>query len=56
MHQGGGTELRLRTRRRMKVMADGELLTHTPVHFGVIARALQVRVPPAATDPSAPTG
>lgn len=56
VHQGGGTELRLRTQRRMKVMADGELLTHTPVHFGVIARALQVRVPPAATDPSAPTG
>lgn len=51
VHQGGGTDLRLRTRRRMTVMADGEVLTHTPVRFGILPRALRVRVPRPEANP-----
>lgn len=38
-------EISIRTRRPMEVYADGESMTHTPVHFRVLVNALSVYAP-----------
>jgi YegS/Rv2252/BmrU family lipid kinase len=40
-----GTEFEIRTERPMKVIADGELTTHTPARFRLVANALSVFAP-----------
>lgn len=42
-------EIKIRTRRVMEVYADGESMTHTPVHFRVLVNALSVYVPEPST-------
>lgn len=41
-----GRRFEVHTRRRMPVVTDGELTTHTPARFDVVPAALQVLVPP----------
>jgi diacylglycerol kinase (ATP) len=42
---GSGSHIELKTRKRMPVTADGELITHTPASFTMCPRALEVFVP-----------
>jgi diacylglycerol kinase family enzyme len=39
-----GEEFEIRTRRWLSVVADGEIVTHTPVKFRVIPTAITVFV------------
>lgn len=45
-----GRDIRIATRRKMAITADGELVTHTPAQFGLLPGAVTVFVPQAYLD------